>query len=496
MTNLACQKAVRLAGAILVAPVIAVVFSATAASASYQFDSSFGTTNGFTRTTDPEVQVTYSTVKLSNGKLVVGAMNFDTGDVEVSQYTSAGLIDTSFSGPDGKFSVTLPGIGTTAAETVNVGVQSSGKIVVAGSFYDTTTGYNDLYAMRLDSTGVIDPTFGTAGQTLVHSPLGVMSGKAMAIGSDDSIVLVGNINGATQRMLVTKFDADGTLDASFGLGGGVETVIDNGSDANDVVIQSDGKIVVTGYAIASKKYQVVVRYLTTGALDTSFGVGGIAAVDFGVQDNEGSQIRLASDGNIYVGGVIYSSDKNVYINRLNPSGSMDTTYNGGGVRVFNNSGNEEVRYFELLSDGSTIMFVVSENDWLIVKFDASGSNDFSFNDGDYRIWISVPDDNPLPTAGFLLSGGEIVVVGHTQQGGADIILARFMDPTAVTTTTTTTTTVASTTTTTSAHHSTTTVAVPESTLPPTGARAGTTFGWIFALLSVGLGLVVVRRRTT
>ena len=166
--------------------------------------------------------------------------------------------------------------------------------------------------------------------------------------------------------------------------------------------------------------------------------------------------------------------------------------------MFNNSGNEEVRYFELLSDGSTIMFVVSTDSWLMVKFDASGSNDFSFNEGDYRIWISVPDDNPLPTAGFLLSGGEIVVVGHTQQSGADIIIARFHEPVPATTTTTTaatTTTVATTTTSTATPQSTTTSSiVTSSTLPPTGGGTSESIGWIVLMCVAGLTLVVSQRR--
>jgi uncharacterized delta-60 repeat protein len=70
----------------------------------------------------------------------------------------------------------------------------------------------------------------------------------MAIQSDDKIVAVGSAISKAE-FVVTRFNANGTLDSTFGTNGGVvywETDF-NWSDADAIAIQTDGKIIAAGY---------------------------------------------------------------------------------------------------------------------------------------------------------------------------------------------------------------------------------------------------------
>ena len=79
--------------------------------------------------------------------------------------------------------------------------------------------------------------------------------------------------------------ADGDLDPTFGTGGKVLTDLSHSTDwANAVAIQPDGKIVVVGTTYKQNDYSdedfAVARYNADGTLDTSFGQGGKVRTDF------------------------------------------------------------------------------------------------------------------------------------------------------------------------------------------------------------------------
>ena len=86
----------------------------------------------------------------------------------------------------------------------------------------------------------------------------------MAIQADGKIVVVG---AAGQRhddskFVLARYTGDGTLDASFGSDGKVETDFTaRGGEANGVAIQADGRIVVAGWANSTSKMVALARYL-------------------------------------------------------------------------------------------------------------------------------------------------------------------------------------------------------------------------------------------
>src|SRR5262249_47037447 len=114
-------------------------------------------------------------------------------------------------------------------------------------------------------TAGLDPTFGSGGKLTG----GVAQAQALALQPDGKLVAVGG-------MTLSRYDAAGSPDLSFGTAGKV-TIVANGGPTDEmraIALQADGKIVVAGKTSAPPSPFndiVVLRYLPDGSLDTGFG---------------------------------------------------------------------------------------------------------------------------------------------------------------------------------------------------------------------------------
>jgi uncharacterized delta-60 repeat protein len=176
-------------------------------------------------------------------------------------------------------------------------LQTDQKIVVVG-FAQIMAGESRFLVARFDSTGTLDPTFGTGG--LVLENFGALANShafAVAIQPDGMIVVAGSTNvRGFPGFAVARFDTIGNLDATFGTNGLATTNFGSSvfsSQANGVVIQKDGKIVAAGTAIDVKTWAnpriALARYLQDGSPDTGFGKQGKVLTAFipgqGVEGN-------------------------------------------------------------------------------------------------------------------------------------------------------------------------------------------------------------------
>jgi uncharacterized delta-60 repeat protein len=192
--------------------------------------------------------------------------------------------------------------------------------------------------------GALDSTFGSNGTGKVvgprHMTFGYLGGgRAIAIQADGRIVVVGLrynacVSGGSPAWGIVRYTPDGALDSSFGSGGMVTLAFagTNGGAQAVVVQPVDGKIVVVGSANQStgkKSYTalpVVVRLNPDGSLDGTFGSGGTAWVSLGGIGYFNS-VALQADGRIIVAGG-WS-----VVSRLMTNGALDTTFNGSGSYV-------------------------------------------------------------------------------------------------------------------------------------------------------------------
>lgn len=126
------------------------------------------------------------------------------------------------------------------------------------------------------------------------------------------------------------------LDPSFN-GGIVLTHQNEFEQINDIVIQPDGKIVAVGRSGISHEGDVprldimVARYNADGSLDTTFGNGGIVATPV-IRDDTAMAVALQQDGKIVVAGTVtLSSFSRLALVRYNTDGSLDDTFGDGGI---------------------------------------------------------------------------------------------------------------------------------------------------------------------
>jgi uncharacterized delta-60 repeat protein len=226
-------------------------------------------------------------VVLPNGKLLLGGFSGpEGGNMQAARLRPNGAFDTSF-GLDGVATVDFGGDDAALA----MARQANGRIVLAG--FSTAVG---AVVARLRTNGELDPDFGGDGRVV----LGPGRLNAVLVQPDRKIVVAGNV-GSSEKMTVTRLMPNGSVDGSFGSAGTATIDFGSTSDlANGAVLQGDGKIVVAGYAQSAEDVAVA-RLNPDGSLDTTFGTGGKATVDFG-SATFGFAVALQRNGRIVVAG--------------------------------------------------------------------------------------------------------------------------------------------------------------------------------------------------
>ncbi len=128
---------------------------------------------------------------------------------------------------------------------------------------------------------------------------------------------------------IYKTDVDGTLDTTFGTGG-LGDSLHFAPGTNETVyclgLQSDGKIIGGGVAGAVDDFAVA-RWDASGTLDATFGAGGAKVIDFSDIDRVQDCVVLDDDRILVVGSswTVVQGDSGRLV-MLNPDGSIDTTW--------------------------------------------------------------------------------------------------------------------------------------------------------------------------
>jgi uncharacterized delta-60 repeat protein len=229
---------------------------------------------------------------------------------------AAGDVDPTF-GNGGEVITDFPGKSRSTAQ--GIAIQADGKIVVAGS----SLGHTDLSAdfevfslARYHQDGTLDATFGTGGRVNTIFP-NAFSNRcfAVAIQPDGKIVAGGDaFLQFSQNFALARYNVDGSLDASFASGGTFVLPLPIGDEPviNALAIQTDGRIIVAGQAELSPSKQdfFVLRLNSDGTLDGSFGFGGIAVISFGSNFAFLEDVALQTDGRILVSGEVLVPEGN------------------------------------------------------------------------------------------------------------------------------------------------------------------------------------------
>jgi len=303
----------------------------------------------------------------ADGKIVVaGIVERDPtpnraipSDFAVVRLDANGARDGTFGGGDGAVIVDLNRGPSSIDRPRALAIQADGKIVVAGTA--SAVDRDEVALVRLNAVGSLDDSFGDGGRAFAARSrtlgTGGLSGfptvDSLAFQPDGRIILTGGLvippvsplSPSTRRDYLARFDTSGGLDPTFSEDGFREV---EGSSSNGglsrVVVQPDGKIVRggqflifrVGFSGSTSPSFAVERYNTDGSNDAGFGVGGRALVVFSSGGgptestavfNELRDVALQADGKIVAVG---SAAAAFAAARLNPDGSLDSTFDGDG----------------------------------------------------------------------------------------------------------------------------------------------------------------------
>ena len=269
-------------------------------------------------------------------------------DIAIARLMSNGRPDTSFDG-DGKQTVAFDRGGNLQDTASGVVVQSDGKIVVVGTATIDGSGDTDFAIARLMSNGQPDLSFDTdAKQTVAMRPGSGLAdiATAIAIASRGKIIVAGSSeasSGAGHDFAVARLNANGSLDTSFSGDGRATIAFDLGGENDDrgtsLGIQSNGKIVVGGYAQFDGQGNddfAVARLNTNGSLDRTFDEDGKATVSFdvgGAKQDRAASLAIQANGQIVLVGSAQmnaAGDVDFAVVRLDRNGGRDTTFDGDG----------------------------------------------------------------------------------------------------------------------------------------------------------------------
>lgn len=294
-------------------------------------------------------------------------------------------------------------------------------------------------------SGTLDPTFGSGGTVATDFARKVDLAQGVAVQGDGKIVAVGWATvGGAYRFGVARYNADGSLDGTFGSGGKVTTAFGGVEDtASAVAIQGDGKIVVAGTTDSNGNlnYQfALARYNPDGTLDSGFGTGGKVTTSFFGTYLSAHAVALQTDGKIVVAGFAGNSfvgltDGQFGVARYNTNGSLAGGFGGSGWVVTDFGGTiSNATSVAIQADGTIVVAGYSNagasntQDFAIARYLSTGSLDQSFGgnlDGQVTTDFFGRDDFGQSVA--VDADGNIVVAGQVigTSGLSTFGLARY-----------------------------------------------------------------------
>ncbi|MGE3840611.1 MAG: hypothetical protein AB7I50_03415, partial [Vicinamibacterales bacterium] len=337
-------------------------------------------------------------------------------DFAVARLNRDGSLDTSFSG-DGVLTIDFTNInGARQDFATAVAIQPDGRIVVVGNSVQGNLGVADDFGIvRINPTGILDGSFGDGGKAMVDFGAGDVP-AAVAIQRNGKIVVAGSTNVGGPDFALTRLTSAGTVDMAFGTAGQFRVDL-TGSLAfddvgralalDDLVPGADASILVAGSTNGGTTSEdfFVVRVTPGGTLDSTFGTGGKALVDFGASD-QATAIARQPDGKIVIAG---TSANDFVVARLLANGTPDSAFSADGMTLAEIGGT--ATGVALLSNGKIVVGGLAvTNSFGMAMFSPSGAEDPGWGTFDSNLTIPFSGANGSGSMA-LQPDGQLVLVG-------------------------------------------------------------------------------------
>lgn len=382
------------------------------------------------------------------GNTATGTFNVNVGAVHTGIPSE---LDTTFNSSPPLYG-DVPGVLTNpnGSSSRTMILQPDGKILTGGN--DQGGG---LSISRFNVNGTPDLSFGSAnGKTEGLFPEGsqatvmslVLQPAGPQNGGETKIIAVGEMaNGLSLwgdlwhgKFIIARYNLDGSLDQSFGQSGLTIVDLPDYSRLSGVGIQSDGKIVATGFSGFGSHpapRSIAIRLLANGAIDNDFGDGGVVSTPF-AQDHPWQEtwaMFIQPDDKILMAGYFATQTVNIGVEnpydagliRLNSDGSLDNSFGSGGKAVFDFGGDISEGYMGLSLQPDGKIVAVGETNFngirhtLISRHLTNGTLDTSFgNTGK----VILNANNMWLVDLTILPDGKIIALGG---GGGNYVLQQY-----------------------------------------------------------------------
>jgi len=339
-------------------------------------DSTFGEDGVVTTSLDHYGDAAKAVIIDENNKILVAGVS-DNGsnlDFSLARYNENGTLDKTFNF-DG---IVTTQIGSDDDHAQAIALQVNGKIIVAG--YTESGQDTDFALARYNSDGSLDLEFGLGGIVVLPIGNGNDTAHAVAVQTDGSILIAGAAGGTTGRVaVIARVDTYGSLDHSFGhqgvvfAGGGRDSVI------NDLLIQEDGAILVSGqYTDRDGKTLLLMRYLASGQPDLDFGLAGAADTEsIYSTETAGTSLSLQENGAILIAGSTGSgNNQDIALFRFLLHGQYDPSFGIKGMVTHDINGEADGAYdIVSLPDGIVVGGYSTTNglrDFVLLRYSFTG----------------------------------------------------------------------------------------------------------------------------
>lgn len=329
-----------------------------------------------------------------DGRIIVAgkskAPGSDDTDFAAVRYLPNGELDPDF-GRDGRVRTDLG----RNDHAIAILLQPDGKIILAGTSGAgrRTAGQTTDYGLvRYTGEGKLDPSFGTDGK-VVTSFEATDFLQVVTLESDGKILASGTSivdENGDEHSVIARYNADGTPDLGFGTHGA--TSFDT-SSLGALSVQADGKILTAGYHYGSEQdfYFDLFRFNADGTLDASFGTGGVMTSEAPPFNFDGT-VTFAPDGAIFAAGFSESPAPNCLcwafaVAKFLANGTSDPTFGGDGVvaTVIGHPIGSYAMDVALQPDGKVVAAgfaftrpVADMEMFALVRYNADGSRDQTF----------------------------------------------------------------------------------------------------------------------
>lgn len=334
---------------------------------------------------------------------------------------AAGGLDASF----GTGGIVTTGVGPNSSLDIiqALAIQADGKIVAAGSGYtndDPTNSGRDFAVVRYNADGSLDSAFGVGGKVMTDIGTSTSDGAfVVAVQPDGKIVAAGfTFSGGAVDVAIVRYNSNGSLDSTFGSAGKIVKDFAGAHDeVESLVIQPDGKIVVlVDRSIVGSGLIGMARYNADGSLDPSFGSGGILVTDWPGANSRAASMAIQSDGKFVLAGFHATQVVDSAIARLNSDGSTDTSFGTDGFTVLDLGSTDQIRAVAVQPDGKIVTggtsYVGPNVAFTVARFTTGGTLDTSFGSAGKQV-TRVGNDDDILRSLAIQADGRIVAAGSS-----------------------------------------------------------------------------------